>query len=194
MPSIVALCGGVGGAKLAHGLAQILAPDELTVVVNTGDDFEHLGLTICPDLDTVMYTLSGNDNREQGWGRARESWSVMEELGKLGGETWFKLGDKDVALHLLRCRMLGQGAKLTAVTQELAGRLGVRHAVLPMSDEPVRTMVATIEGELAFQEYFVRRRCEPKVSGFRFAGAAQAVPSPEVEAALGDPQLRGIVI
>lgn len=194
MPSIVALCGGVGGAKLAYGLAQVLAPQELAIVVNTGDDFDHFGLTICPDLDTVMYTLSGNDNRDAGWGRAAESWGVMEELDRLGGETWFKLGDKDLALHLLRSHLLDRGATLTAVTQQLAGRLGVRHAVLPMSDAAVRTMVDTSEGELAFQEYFVRRRCEPQVRGFRFEGAAQAAPSPQVQAALSDPNLRGIVI
>lgn len=194
MSRIVALCGGVGGAKLASGLAQVLAPHELAVVVNTGDDFEHFGLTICPDLDTVMYALSGNDNREQGWGRAAESWKVMEELGGLQGETWFRLGDKDLALHLLRRQLLDRGATLTAATRELAGRLGVRHAILPMSDTPVRTVVATTEDELAFQEYFVRRRCEPRVTGFRFDGAAQARPTPEVEAALRDPGLDGIVI
>ena len=155
--------------------------------MNTGDDFDHFGLTICPDLDTVMYTLSGNDNRDAGWGRAAESWGMMEELGRLGGETWFKLGDKDLALHLLRRQLLDRGATLTAATQQLAARLGVRHAVLPMSDEPVRTIVETTEGELAFQEYFVRRRCEPKVTAFRFEGAAQAAPSPQVEAALCRP-------
>ena len=168
--------------------------DELTIVVNTGDDFDHFGLTICPDLDTVMYTLSGNANRDLGWGRAAESWGVMEELGRLDAETWFKLGDKDLALHLLRRQLLDRGATLTAVTQQLAARLGVHHAVLPMSDQPVRTIVETSEGELAFQDYFVRRRCEPKVHGFRFEGAAQAAPSPQVEAALSDPELRGIVI
>jgi LPPG:FO 2-phospho-L-lactate transferase len=194
LSTIVALCGGVGGAKLASGLAQVLAPHELAIVVNTGDDFEHFGLTICPDLDTVMYTLSGNDDRDRGWGRGGESWQVMEELGRLQGETWFRLGDKDLALHLLRRQLLDRGATLTAATRELAGRLGVRHAVLPMSDAPVRTIVATSEGELAFQEYFVRRRCEPRVTGFRFEGAAQARPSPEVEAALRDPDLRGVVI
>jgi LPPG:FO 2-phospho-L-lactate transferase len=194
LPSIVALCGGVGGAKLASGLAQVLPPQELAIVVNTGDDFEHFGLTICPDLDTVMYTLSGNDNRDAGWGRAAESWGVMEELGRLGGETWFKLGDKDLALHLLRRQLLDRGATLTAVTQGLGSRLGIRHAVLPMSDAPVRTIVETAEGELAFQEYFVRRRCEPKVNAFRFEGAARAGPSPLVEAALSDPGLQGIVI
>jgi LPPG:FO 2-phospho-L-lactate transferase len=194
LPSIVALCGGVGGAKLAYGLAQVLAPQDLAVVVNTGDDFDHFGLTICPDLDTVMYTLSGNDNLDAGWGRAAETWGTMEELGRLGGETWFRLGDKDLALHLLRRQLLDRGATLTAATQELAGRLGVRHAVLPMSDEAVRTIVETSEGKLAFQEYFVRRRCEPKVKGFRFEGVARAAPSPQVEAVLSDPGLRGIVI
>jgi LPPG:FO 2-phospho-L-lactate transferase len=194
MSRIVALCGGVGGAKLAHGFAQVLAPHELTIVVNTGDDFEHFGLTICPDLDTVMYTLSGSANRDLGWGRAAESWGVMEELGRLEADTWFKLGDKDLALHLLRRQLLDRGATLTAVTQQLATRLGVHRAVLPMSDQPVRTIVETPEGELAFQDYFVRHRCEPKVRGFRFEGAAQAVPSPQVDAALSDPDLRGIVI
>jgi LPPG:FO 2-phospho-L-lactate transferase len=194
LPRIVALCGGVGGAKLAHGLARELGPQELSIVVNTGDDFEHFGLTICPDLDTVLYTLSDNDNRATGWGRAQESWAVMEELDRLGAETWFKLGDKDLALHLMRRQLLDRGATLTAVTREFAGRLGVRHTVLPMSDAAVRTVVETPEGELAFQEYFVHRLCEPKVKAFRFDGAAGAAPSPQVEAALGDPQLRGIVI
>ena len=194
MPSVVALCGGVGGAKLAYGLAQVLGPRELVVVVNTADDFDHFGLRICPDLDTVMYTLSGQDNREAGWGRSAESWGVLGELGRLGGETWFKLGDKDLALHLLRRQLLDRGASLTVATHELAARLGVRQTVLPMSDAPVSTIVETVEGELAFQEYFVRRRCEPRVTGFRFEGATQAAPSPQVEAALGDPGLRGIVI
>jgi LPPG:FO 2-phospho-L-lactate transferase len=192
--SIVALCGGVGGAKLAYGLARVLAPHDLALIVNTGDDFEHFGLTICPDVDTVMYTLAGKDNRDTGWGRAAESWAVMDELGRLGGDTWFKLGDKDLALHLLRRQLLDRGQRLTTVTQQLAARLGVQNAVLPMSDDPVRTVVETTEGDLAFQEYFVRRRCEPKVTGFRFEGAEQAAPTPEVEAALAHPELRGIVI
>jgi LPPG:FO 2-phospho-L-lactate transferase len=194
VPGIAALCGGVGGAKLAYGFARVLPPRELTVIVNTGDDFEHFGLKICPDVDTVMYALSGIDNREAGWGRAAESWAVLDEVGRLGGETWFKLGDKDLALHLLRRQLLARGERLTTVTRQLATRLGVESAVLPMSDEPVRTIVETTEGDLAFQEYFVRRRCEPNVTGFRFEGAARAAPSPEVEAALSHPGLRGIVI
>ncbi|HYL18924.1 MAG TPA: 2-phospho-L-lactate transferase [Burkholderiales bacterium] len=194
MPSIVALCGGVGGAKLAYGFAQVLPPHDLAVIVNTGDDFEHFGLSICPDVDTVMYTLSGVDNRDTGWGRSAETWAVMDEVGRLGGETWFKLGDKDLALHLMRRQLLDGGERLTIVTRQLAARLGVQNDILPMSDEPVRTIVETAEGDLAFQEYFVRRRCEPKMTGFRFEGAVQAAPSPEVEAALSHPGLRGIVI
>jgi LPPG:FO 2-phospho-L-lactate transferase len=194
LPGIVALCGGVGGAKLAYGLARVLPPDELTVVVNTGDDFQHFGLTICPDVDTVMYTLAGSDNRDTGWGRAAESWAVIDEVGRLGGETWFKLGDKDLALHLLRRQLLDRGERLTSITRHLAARLGVQSAVLPMSDEPVRTIVETTEGDLAFQDYFVRQRCEPKVTGFRFEGAVQARPSPEVAAAVSHPGLSGVVI
>ena len=162
--------------------------------MNTADDFDHFGLRICPDLDTVLYTLSETANRAQGWGREAESFAVLDELGRLGGETWFRLGDKDLALHLLRRRLLDQGRSLTATIRDLASRLGVRHAVLPMSDSRVATVVDTEEGELAFQDYFVRRRCEPRVKGFRFEGAAAAVPSPEVEAVLADPALRGIVI
>ena len=194
MPSIVALCGGVGGAKLAYGFSRVLPPHDLTVIVNTGDDFEHFGLRICPDVDTVMYTLSGVDNHDTGWGRAAETWAVMDEIGRLAGETWFKLGDKDLALHLLRRQLLDRGERLTAVTQQLAAKLGVQSAVLPMSDEPVRTIVETTEGDLAFQDYFVRRHCEPRVTGFRFEGATRATPSPEVAAALSDPGLRGIAI
>jgi LPPG:FO 2-phospho-L-lactate transferase len=183
MTRIVALCGGVGGAKLA----------DLALIVNTGDDFEHLGLTICPDIDTVMYTLAGVENVEYGWGRNAESWRVMEELAALQSDTWFKLGDKDIALHLSRLQRLNRGMALTRVTQELAAQLGVSHRILPMSDAPVRTMVLTSEGELAFQHYFVRLRCEPAVTGFRFADAETAYASAEIIAALGDPDLSGII-
>lgn len=171
---IVALAGGVGGARLAVGLAAALPPERLTVVVNTGDDFEHLGLSVSPDLDTVMYTLAGLEHRANGWGRADETWSFMETLGALGGETWFRLGDRDLAVHVLRTAALARGERLTDITRTLAERLGVRHAIVPMSDEPVRTRVSTDEGELAFQDYFVRRKCEPRVSGFRFAGSEKA--------------------
>lgn len=190
---VVALAGGVGGAKLAHGLAAHLG-DRLSVIVNTGDDFEHLGLTICPDFDTVLYTLAGIANRAQGWGIEGESWSFLDQLGRLGGPGWFRLGDRDVALHVLRTLRLRAGETLTAVNSGFARRLGIAATVLPMCDEPVRTIVATPGGELPFQDYFVRLRCEVPVTGFRFDGVERARPSPEVLAALRDPGLSAIVI
>ena len=171
---ILALAGGVGGARLAVGLAQVLSARELAIVVNTGDDFEHLGLTICPDLDTVMYTLADVHNPATGWGRDAETWSFMQALRALGGESWFQLGDRDLAMHVMRTRALREGASLCDVTQTLARRLGVRHRILPMSDTPVRTRVRTNRGELAFQDYFVRLRCKPRVQGFRFRGVRAA--------------------
>jgi LPPG:FO 2-phospho-L-lactate transferase len=173
---IVALAGGVGGARLAVGLAKLLPPRQLTIVVNTGDDFEHLGFTICPDLDTVMYTLAGVNNRIAGWGRAAESWNFMDALGALGGETWFRLGDRDLAVHVIRSLASRSGKPLSVVTNALASRLGIRHAILPMSETPVRTRVRTDRGELSFQDYFVRLRCQPRVRGFRFSGSRDAMP------------------
>ncbi|HTR86117.1 MAG TPA: 2-phospho-L-lactate transferase [Reyranella sp.] len=175
---IVALAGGVGGAKLALGLAAILPAEALTVVVNTADDFEHLGLSISPDLDTVMYTLAGVANPETGWGRQGETWTVMEALGALGGETWFRLGDKDLATHIERTRRLRSGESLTSVMRDLAAKLGVKPALVPMSDAPVRTVVNTEQGELAFQDWFVRLQCKPVVRSVRFAGAETAKPHP----------------
>ena len=174
---IVALAGGVGGAKLAHGLAQILSPEDLTVIVNTGDDFEHYGLYICPDLDTVCYTLAGLANPETGWGRVNEEWNAFGNVSMLGGPDWFKLGDKDLGTHLERTRRLNQGQTLTQITKDFCEAWGIEHTVLPMSDQPVRTIVETDEGELAFQEYFVHRRCEPRVKGFRFDGVDKAEPA-----------------
>ena len=173
---IVALAGGVGGAKLAHGLAQILKPEELTIIVNTGDDFEHYGLYISPDLDTVCYTLAGLANPETGWGRVNESWKVIENTSKLGGPSWFNLGDQDLGTHLERTRRLKGGDSLSQITKDFCKAWGVEHTILPMSDQPVKTIVDTNEGELAFQEYFVHRRCEPRVKGFRFEGADSAEP------------------
>ena len=177
--NVVALAGGVGGAKLAHGLALRLPPKALTVVVNTGDDFEHLGLPICPDLDTVMYTLAGLANPATGWGQVDETWNFLGALERLGAATWFRLGDRDLATHIERRRRLAAGETLTEATQAICRALGVGPRVLPMTDEAVRTMVQTDEGELEFQEYFVRRQCRPRVSGFRFAtnGAARATPA-----------------
>lgn len=178
---LVALAGGVGGAKLANGLAQILPPKDLTIVVNTGDDFEHLGLYICPDLDTVCYTLAGLANPETGWGRTGESFHALENIVKLGGESWFQLGDKDLATHIERSRRLREGQSLSRITRDFCRAWGVKPFILPMSDSPVRTIVDTLEyGELPFQEYFVHRKCEPKVTGFRFAGIEEAKPAPGV--------------
>lgn len=171
---ITALAGGVGGAKLAHGLAQILAPEELTVIVNTGDDFEHLGLYICPDLDTVCYTLGGLANPDTGWGRVSETWNMIANIEKLGGPAWFRLGDQDIATHLERTRRLKEGQSLSQITGDFCKAWGIEHTILPMSDSPARTMVDTDEGELAFQEYFVHRHCEPRVRGFRFEGVDSA--------------------
>ena len=178
--SIVALAGGVGGAKLADGLAGILAPGDLTVIVNTGDDFEHFGLYICPDLDTVCYNLAGMQNPETGWGRVAESWTAFEELDILGGPTWFRLGDKDLATHLERTRRLRGGEPLSRITADFCRRWGISSTILPMSDNPVPTIVLTEEGELEFQDYFVARRCEPQVTGFRFANILRSKPAPGV--------------
>jgi LPPG:FO 2-phospho-L-lactate transferase len=178
---IVALAGGVGGAKLTDGLAQLLPPENLTIVVNTGDDFEHLDLYISPDLDTVCYTLAGLANPETGWGRHQETFHFLENLQKLGGPDWFRLGDRDLATHIERTRRLREGQPLNQITREFCRAWGVRPSILPMSDQPVRTMVDTTEdGELAFQEYFVHRKCEPKVKGFRFVGIETARPAPGV--------------
>jgi LPPG:FO 2-phospho-L-lactate transferase len=191
---IIALSGGVGGAKLALGLSRILPPEELLVVVNTGDDFEHLGLSISPDIDTVAYTLAGLANRELGWGRHDETWSFMETMESLGGETWFRLGDRDVALHVERSRRLRNGESLSAVTADLCRRLGVGPRVLPMSDDPVRTRLLTADGWIDFQEYFVHRRCEPVVKELDFHGAATAKAHPDFLSSLADPALQAVVI
>lgn len=181
---IVALAGGVGGAKFAHGLAQILPADNLTVIVNTGDDFEHYGLYICPDLDTVCYTLAGMANPEAGWGRVNETWNVIENASKLGGPDWFRLGDQDLGTHLERTRRLKEGQTLTQITKDFCKAWGIQQTILPMSDQPVRTIVETVDGDLAFQEYFVHRRCEPRVTGFRFEGAELADPAPGAREAI----------
>jgi LPPG:FO 2-phospho-L-lactate transferase len=191
---IVALSGGVGGAKLALGLARVLPPDELIVVCNTGDDFEHFGLTICPDIDTVTYTLSGLANQTLGWGRHDETWSFMETLETLGGETWCRLGDRDLALHVERTRRLRAGETLSAITADICCRFGIGARVLPMTDDPVRTRVRSENGWLGFQHYFVRQRCEPVVRELAFAGAETARPQPQFLAALRDPALQAAVI
>ncbi len=177
-PRVLALAGGVGGAKLALGLSRALGPDELAIVVNTGDDEEFYGLHVSPDLDTVMYTLAGLSNPDTGWGLAGDTFQALERLKAYGADAWFNLGDRDFATHIRRTEMLRQGYTLSQVTDSLRRALGVRHPIIPMSDDRVRTMVATDEGELRFQEYFVKRRCEPAVRSLRFDGAERAKPSP----------------
>ena len=191
---IVALAGGVGGAKLADGLARVVAPDGLTIVVNTGDDFEHLGLYISPDLDTVMYTLAGHNNSETGWGLAGETWAFMAALERVGGETWFRLGDQDLATHVERTRRLGDGDTLSGVTAELCKRFGIRHSIVPMSDDPIRTMVLTSGERLAFQDYFVRLRCTPRVTGFEFDGSTTAYPSPKLSTVMKSDSISAAII
>ena len=190
---VVALCGGIGGAKLARGLARVMGKD-LTLIVNTGDDFEHLGLSISPDVDTVLYTLGGRADKERGWGRAGETWNFMAACGELGAETWFRLGDRDLALHIIRTDHLRRGGSLTAFVADVARRFGIEATILPMSDDPIRTMVETPEGRLSFQRYFVERRCEPTMRAIRFDGLAQASTTEPVRDALRAPELRAIVI
>jgi LPPG:FO 2-phospho-L-lactate transferase len=191
---VVALSGGIGGAKLALGLARVLPQEELLIVANTGDDFVHLGLHVSPDLDTLMYTLAGLDNPELGWGRRDETWSFMETLASLGGETWFRLGDRDLAVHVERTHRLARGETLSAITAEFCRRLGVAVRVLPMSDDPVRTRLRTDEGWLDFQDYFVRLQCRPVALEIEFAGAATARAQPDFLNALGEATLRAVII
>ena len=191
---ILALTGGVGGAKLGLGLSRLLPIEQLTIVVNTGDDFEHLGLNISPDLDTTMYTLAGLSNQTQGWGLEGERWETRDMLAQYGAETWFQLGNKDIATHIVRTNLLSEGWSLTAVTQLLFKRLGVEHRVLPMTDNRVRTIVETPEGDLAFQHYFVKEQCQPMVKGFRFDGAEQAEPQPEFIQELNSDDLKAVIV
>jgi LPPG:FO 2-phospho-L-lactate transferase len=191
---VVALCGGIGGAKLALGLSRVVAGADLMVVANTGDDFEHLGLAISPDLDTIMYTLAGLDDPQRGWGRRNETWTFMAALEALGGETWFALGDGDLATHVERTRRLRAGEALSTVTADFCRRLGIAARLVPMTDDIVRTRLRTDEGWLDFQDYFVRRRCAPRVLEVIYDGAATARAHPGLLAALGDPRLRAVVI
>lgn len=192
--AVLALCGGIGGAKLALGLQGVVAPGKLAVAVNTGDDFEHLGLAISPDVDTVLYTLAGLANAELGWGRSGETWSFMGELERLGGETWFRLGDGDLAVHVERTRRLAAGEPLSAIVADFGRRFGLATRVLPMSDERVRTTVETGVGTLGFQHYFVKHRCAPLVTAIRFDGAERSLPLAAALQVLEQPDLAAIVI
>jgi LPPG:FO 2-phospho-L-lactate transferase len=191
--TVVALAGGVGGAKLADGLARLLG-ERLSVIVNTGDDFTHLGLHVSPDLDTVMYTLAGIANPKTGWGIAAETWNFMAQIERLGGPAWFRLGDRDLATHVFRTERLAAGETLSAVTGELCRSLGVAAALLPMSDDPVRTMIRSDGGELPFQDYFVRLACAVPVRGIRYEGAESARINPALAALSGQPGLGAIII
>jgi LPPG:FO 2-phospho-L-lactate transferase len=191
--TFVALSGGVGGAKLSLGLAHLLG-DRLSVIANTGDDFEHVGLHVSPDVDTALYTLADIVNPETGWGRRGETWTFMEALAKLDGPTWFRLGDGDLAMHVDRTRRLRAGETLTAFCARAAARLGISARILPMTDDPMRTIVETDAGTLAFQEYFVREQCRPVVRAIRFEGAADARTTQQVLATLSAPTLAGIIV
>jgi LPPG:FO 2-phospho-L-lactate transferase len=187
---ITALAGGVGAARLLRGLVRVVAPWGVTAVVNTGDDTELHGLHISPDLDTVTYTLAGLNDDERGWGLAGETWTVMDGLDRLGGETWFRLGDRDLATHLYRTERLSEGATLSQVTAEITAALGVAVRLIPMSDDPVRTRLTLLDGpEIAFQEYFVGHRHAVAVESVRFAGAETATPAPGVLRAIGEAEL-----
>ena len=189
---ILAITGGVGGAKLALGLSKILSPEQVMFAVNIGDDFTHLGLHISPDIDSLTYALAEQNNQELGWGRAGETWQFIETLGNLGGDDWFRLGDKDMALHMRRSGLLSNGATLTEATAEITRRMGIAHAVVPISNDPIRTVVQSEQGDLAFQHYFVRERCQPAVSGFRFDGIESATLNPVISDYLAD--CDGIII
>ena len=191
---VLALSGGVGGAKLAAGLAGVLTPEALTIAVNTGDDFEHLGLTICPDIDSVTYALAGLNDTERGWGVVGETWQAMASLRALGEADWFNLGDRDLGMHLARSWRLRAGESLSAVTLRLTGALGIAHTIVPMSDAPVRTQVVTDEGSLDFQHYFVREQCRPVAREIRFEGVPGAAPSPGLAHALARADLAAVII
>jgi LPPG:FO 2-phospho-L-lactate transferase len=191
---ILAITGGVGGAKLSLGLANILGIDDLAFVVNSADDFRHLGLHVSPDIDTLVYTLSGHANTDTGWGRRDESWQFMRALRKLGGEDWFALGDRDLAMHVERTRLLAEGLTLTEVTKRLASAMGVSYPIFPMCDEALRTRVETDAGLLDFQTYFVRERCGPVVRGFIYDGAATSTLNPALSEWVNAAPLDGIIV
>jgi LPPG:FO 2-phospho-L-lactate transferase len=191
---VIVLTGGVGGAKLVLGLCHAWPAENVTAIVNTGDDFSHLGLAVSPDIDTLLYTLAGKANPLQGWGRAAESWAFMDAVRSLGGEDWFALGDGDLALHVLRTQRLRRGETLSAIIADFAAHWGIAARILPMSNDPVATRVATDDGEIEFQHYFVRQRCVPQVRSIHFAGAHSARAAPGVVEALLDERSRAILI
>ena len=188
------LCGGVGGAKLAYGLSKLTAPEEIVFLVNTGDDFIHLDLYISPDLDTVMYTLAGVNDQKKGWGVKEETWNALGSLKKYGLDTWFQLGDKDLATHIRRTQLLKEGLKLSEVTRNLSSQLGLKHKILPMSESPVQTMIQTEQGKLSFQEYFVKHKCVPKIEKIEFLGSEFAEIPTTLEEQIKDDKFTGVII
>lgn len=191
---VLALSGGVGGAKLALGLDAVLKRGVLDVLVNTADDFTHLGLRICPDIDTLLYTLGGLADQTRGWGLADETWQALSALDVIGGDTWFRLGDKDLATHLWRTEQLSQGKSLSEVTTALARAFGIGSNIFPMCEEAVQTTVKTAQGDLPFQHYFVREQCAPAVTGFEFSGIEGAMPNAEVVQKLAADEYQAIVV
>lgn len=191
---VVVLTGGIGGAKLVRGMIAAIAPEAVTAIVNTGDDFVHLGLNISPDIDTLLYTLADKANPTLGWGRRDESWNFMAALKSLGGEDWFALGDGDLALHIVRTMKMAQGVSLSAVTADFARAWDIGARILPMSDDRIATELVTDEGLLSFQDYFVARRCRPAVRSIGFKGADSAAATPAVLAAIADPRARAIIV
>ncbi|MFY0610282.1 MAG: 2-phospho-L-lactate transferase [Hyphomicrobiaceae bacterium] len=191
---VVALSGGIGGAKLALGLKRVLPPDSLTIIANTGDDFEHMGLSISPDIDTLIYTLAGLSDTQRGWGRANETWTFMSAVQALGGETWFNLGDGDLAMHVQRTARLAEGHSLSTITADNCATLGVGALILPMSNQPVRTRLQSEEGWLDFQDYFVGRQAEPVVNDISYAGSEAANPAPGLIDVLTAEDVAAIII
>jgi len=188
------LCGGVGGAKLAYGLSKLTAPEEIVFLVNTGDDFIHLDLNISPDLDTVMYTLAGVNDPKKGWGVKEETWNALGSLKKYGLDTWFQLGDKDLATHIRRTQLLKEGLKLSEVTRNLSSQLGLKHKILPMSESPVQTMIQTEQGKLSFQEYFVKHKCVPKIENINFLESEVAELPTALEELIRGNKFTGVII
>ena len=188
------LCGGVGGAKLAYGLSKLTAPEEIVFLVNTGDDFIHLDLYISPDLDTVMYTLAGVNDPKKGWGVEEETWNALGSLKKYGLDTWFQLGDKDLATHIRRTQLLKEGLKLSEVTRNLSSQLGLKHKILPMSESPVQTMIQTDQGKLSFQEYFVKHKCVPKIENINFLESEVAEIPTALEELIRGNKFTGVII
>lgn len=191
---VLALSGGVGGAKLCRGLAASLSVEQLTILANTGDDFDYWDLRICPDLDSVMYALADLNDEERGWGLRDETWRTLIAMRRLGGDEWFQIGDQDLATHVLRTQLLRAGQSLSAVTKQISNGLGIRHSLLPMSEQPVGTKVNTDQGWLDFQQYFVRDKCQPEVRELYFEGADTAVLNPQVRQLLEDEDIAAIVV